>query len=291
MHEEKVGSGWRWLGAAAVLAAWGALVALTLGRLHPSGGLVMDWHSDAAIPVLQVNDPVFDAFRLYYYGQDRLGAWPWMLGQAARAVLGLHWTPERLAAAQAVWVLAGCLALWRLHRVAGVWLAASFGAVVLLAPLVHDFVFSIGHPYGWQLTLLFLAWGALRAFVGTLDDGAPRRRRLVTGAGAALLVCLACWTSTASGPLLGLALAGEVGLACVRTGASRRLLLALVPLGAGVVGERILRTLFRLHARHHFGHTFRTNARLDDLAHLPEDVRVAWERVTTHALGPLVLLG
>src|SRR5215211_300598 len=111
-----------------LLLAFASVLAQALAHFAPGTAPVTAWNSDAAIPVLQANDPVFDVFRLYYYGQDRIGAWPWLLAQGLRALTGFAWTPDRMFAWQAACALLALPVLLSLHRTAGPLLAALYAA-------------------------------------------------------------------------------------------------------------------------------------------------------------------
>lgn len=275
------------------LGIWGSVLARVFTHFDPASQAVTSWNSDASIAVLQANDPVFDTFRLYYYGQDRIGAWPWLAAQAWRALTGFEWTPHRLFLWQATWACGACFALWGLHRQAGRVLAATFAALALLSPLFHVQLFALSQPFGWQLTALLLAWWALTRLVEALARPTPGRASWAWAGGATLFATLACWTSPTSGPLL---------LACVtvqgvRVGALSppgrtrwRPALAVLPLVAGILFEGKVRSLYHRFAKRHFGHDYRTSLQLD-LGHLEENTRAILGRLAEHALAPLVFLG
>ena len=272
----------------AVVAALAALLAQVLAHLGPGARAAAAWNSDSAIPLLQANNPVLDAFRLYYYGQDRLGAWPWLLAQALHGLSGFAWSPQRLFVWHASFVLGACLVLLRLHRAAGLALAAAFAALALLAPSVRALLFDVGQPYGWQLTALLLAgWGLDRLVRALALPGAPRLR---WAALATVGAVLACWTSPLSGPLL-LALLGPQVLRAGAAGAPRgRLAWALVPVLAAVAFERILRGAYHRFSRDHFGHDYRT-ALQGDWGHLLENARAMGMRALQEDAGPVFVLG
>ena len=273
--------------------AWVSVLARVATHFDPASEAAAGWNSDAAIPVLQSNDPVFDTFRLYYYGQDRIGAWPWLAAQAWRALTGFDWTPHRVFLWQATWACGACVALWRLHPRVGRVLAASFAALALLSPFFQVQLFALSQPFGWQLTALLLAWWRLTRLIETLAQPTPGRSVWGQAAGATLFATLACWTSPTSGPLL---------LACVtvqglRVGAVNppgrarwRPALAVLPLAVGIAFEARVRYLFHRFSGRNFGHDYRTSLRIDT-GHLQENARAMFGQVVGHALGPLVLLG
>ncbi|OJH37010.1 hypothetical protein [Cystobacter ferrugineus] len=275
------------------LCMWLGVLARVFTHFDPGSQALVGWTSDAAIPVLQSNDPVFDGFRLYYYGQDRLGAWPWLLAQAWRALTSFDWTPHRLFLWHATWACGAWFALRGLHRQVGWVLAACFAALVLLSPLCHAHLFDLGQPYGWQLTALFLAWWALTRFVEALARPAPGRVSWAWAGLATLLSAMACWTSPISGPLLLVCLGvqGSRVSALSPPGRARwRPWLSVLPLVVGIVFEGRARALFHRFARKQFGEAYRTNLRLD-FEHLPENVRGLFATFFAEALAPLVVFG
>ena len=218
------------------------LVALPGGR----------WNSDDAIPVLMSNDGTRGLFDLYYWGQDRLGGWAWMLAAQVHRVSGFDWTPERLKLLHVLFALLGGLVFpWRLGS-AG-WIAAS--AWVLAATLLWrlpELHLALGQPYGAQGVLVVLALACLLAPDAT-------RRTLVAAAG---LSFMANWESPASGPmLLGAVIAAvpfERGIAL-----RRRLPQLVLPILAGAAAELALRGLYQASNRRAYGQPFRRSPGLD----------------------------
>jgi len=244
------------LGTIILLGAWGVLLWQVLRHFDP-GSSFTGWNADVAITTLQSNDPVFDPFRLYYYGQDRIGAWPWLLAQGLRALTGMDWTPWRSFVWQATWACLACLALRGLQREAGWLLAAVFASLALLSELLQVQLFALSQPFGWQLTALFLAWWALVRLLQRLERPDTSRGAIAGWALSATLFCtLACWTSPTSGPLLGVAIGAEgtrLWLANAGAGRRRRLLAAFLPLAVGITFEAVVRGIFHRFARQHFG--------------------------------------
>ncbi|HZH02566.1 MAG TPA: hypothetical protein VEY30_02200, partial [Myxococcaceae bacterium] len=274
------------LGYAALLAG----VAL---RFDP-GSALGTWNSDAAIPVLQSNDPDFDAFRLYYFGQDRFGAWPWLASQAVRALTGFVWTPWRAFLLQAAWACLGAVALCGLHRRAGPVLGATYAALALGSPLLPQELFGLGQPYGWQLTALFFGWGAGKRWLEAMDDLRPPRTVALWGGAAVFWAVLACWTSPVSVPLLllgGWAEAARLGwLAPARQFRVRWAIWASVPAAVGYAVERELRHLFHRFSLKQFGHAYPTEVRLD-VGHLKDNFVAVAAQLGAHPLAPLAGFG
>ncbi|XXF80069.1 hypothetical protein P2318_10060 [Myxococcaceae bacterium GXIMD 01537] len=282
------------LGLALFLLAWASVLARVLTHFDPGSEQVTGWNSDAAITVLQSNDPVFDIFRLYYYGQDRIGAWPWLLAQGWRALTGFDWTPYRVFVWQAAWACAACLALWRLHRHAGWVLAAAYAALALLSPLFQVQLFALSQPFGWQLTAFFLAWWTLTRLLEGLAEPSAGRGAVWGWAGAAtLFTTMACWTSPTSGPLL-LAGCGLQGVRAWRLAPEGRrpwaVFAGLGPLAVGILFEALVRRFYHRFGRANFGDAYKTAVRLDK-GHLLENARAMAGRISEHALGPVVFLG
>ncbi|EAU64453.1 hypothetical protein [Stigmatella aurantiaca] len=280
-------------GSVLVGLLWVSLLARVFTHFDPGSQLVNGWNSDAAIAVLQSNDPVFDAFRLYYYGQDRIGAWPWLLAQGWRALTGFDWTPYRVFLWQATWACGACLALLGLHRQVGWVLAASFAALILLSPLFQVQLFALSQPFGWQLTALFLAWWTLTRLLEGLAGPGFRRAAGTWGSAATLFSVLACWTSPTSGPLLLVCFGvqgGCVALVSPPGGARWRWLGAVLPVAAGIGFEAWVRHLFHRFAKRQFGHAYRTSLEVDT-GYLLENAAAVWRRILEDALGPFVLLG
>jgi hypothetical protein len=241
-----------------------------LSSFAPGSAHVGPFDSDMAIPVLMANGSsghgLFDA---YYFGQDRFGAWPYLLARAVRQVFGSDWTAARLFGAHLAAALLAAVSLVRSTRRAG-WVAAAACALVAVTnPAVFHHVFSLGQPYAWQLLALCGAWALLHALLTRPER--PGKR--LAGLGA--VAFLAAWTSPVSGPLLVLLLGVEL---VARRGPEswRERLGRAVPVGlmvaAAMAGERILRGRYHHVARDAFGHDYRTQVKLDT-GHLLDNAR------------------
>jgi hypothetical protein len=134
-------------------------------------------------------------FSLYYWGQDRFGAWPFLLESAWTAVTGWQWTPDRAFVVLVAWAMLGCVVWTAFHQLAGIIAALTSGVVLLLREPVRQSVLHLGQPYAWQWTLLVISWLLIRRAFKAQTEW------LIV---AALFLCalLACWTSPVSGPLL-----------------------------------------------------------------------------------------
>ncbi|SEU08855.1 hypothetical protein [Stigmatella erecta] len=272
---------------------WVGLLARVLTHFDPGSDVVTGWNSDASITVLQSNDAVFDPFRLYYYGQDRIGAWPWLLAQGWRALTGFDWTAFRMFAWQAFWACGACLALLGLHRRVGWVLSASYAALILLSPLFQVQLFALSQPFGWQLTALFLAWWAQTRLIEALARPAVGRGVWGWGGAALLFASMACWTSPTSGPLLfaGFGVQGCLVAALSPPGAARwRWLGAVLPAGAGMGIEAWIRHVFHHFSKQQFGTAYRTSVGVDT-GYLLANVRGVWGSFSEEAVAPLALFG
>src|SRR4051812_23942203 len=72
------------------------LAAVACWRYAPHVGHVGGVHSDGAMPQLIANHQGTTPFDLFSWGQDRFGAWPFLIARGIRAVTGIGWTPEGL---------------------------------------------------------------------------------------------------------------------------------------------------------------------------------------------------
>jgi hypothetical protein len=114
--------------------------------------------SDEAITQLMANARWLNPFGFYFWGQDRLGAWPYLTEWVLHRLTGLGWSWRGLYAVLAICVLS---AVWPLCRIAGRW--GWCAAIGVLGFLVVDessrrWFLSIGQPYAWQLSSFFWAW-------------------------------------------------------------------------------------------------------------------------------------
>jgi hypothetical protein len=244
-----------------LVALVGVLLVRSFSSFTPGSVNMRVFDGDMAIPVLMANGSSgLWLFDVYYYGQDRSGAWPYLLERLVRWVTGLDWTVARVFRVQATAALLMGLPLALLVPRAGLVAAAACAFVSVTNPGVFRSLFSPGHPYAWQVVTLCGAWGLVHSLLVTPQR--PGWRRVGLGVLAALTV----WMSPTSGLLL-LGLLG-VGLVGLRDGASwRERLWRAVPLGllvgAAMAAERILRSRYHHAARNAFGGAYRTVVHLD----------------------------
>ncbi len=247
--------------------------------LGPDSLLLPPFNSDSAVPVLMSNETHWDVFHAYYWGQDRFGAWPFLLAHALSVAGGKSVTPPFLHAVSTLFVLLGAVPAALLARpYAGLGLLAYTVAVLL--PESRGSLFELAQLYPFQLPLLFWAWWCIRSAWRAQGSG-----RLWAWLSLATLICfLATWTSVLSGPLL-LAVTGLEGLTAPGPAAKggRRWVLQLLPCMVGMAGEAVLRWAFHRFVRATYQRRFHSEFRVDD-GHLLENTRQVWLRLETPAL-------
>lgn len=313
--------------AALALLAWGAVAARAAQVFAPDSVYVQPFNSDSALPVLMANDHVIDLFRAYNYGQDQIGAYPFLFGQLVRQTTGFVWTGESVYLLQVVWLFGGVLALHALTRRTRFVAPALFVAVLCLHPTVSHYVFVLNQRYAWQITPLLFAWLSFRRLSTRLfnaqdsqtepQDAATetrhararsssQRRLLLSALASSVFSFLAVWTSPMSAPMLAVFLALELARARVVATDSRRarftlarLLACVSPLAAAITCEQLLKLAYHRHALKHFGTDFRTPTQLD-FGHFAENFRAQlanlthapawWLVVPALVAAPLVIL-
>lgn len=241
------------------LLGWALSLALALCWIQPGLGGLPPYNSDAAIPLLMARSERVDLFHAYYWGQDRFGAWPFLL---ARLVGGRSWSAEGLQSLLLVVTWTAAFPLSRLVRASGA--AAAMLVVVPLALAgqeeVRHHVLEISQPYGWQFAMLAWCWWSSRRLL----EADARRARVGWGVAAALTASLACWVSTSSIPVLAVLWGVESLRARLRGSTSWRPWgMAAIPVVVGGVFERQLRRLYHRHANRTHGEEYRTPVKLD----------------------------
>jgi hypothetical protein len=269
------------LGLLLLAVALAGPVLLAAGSFGPDSLGLPLFNSDAAIPVLMGNERHWSLFHAYYLGQDRFGAWPFLLAGLLAGALHRPVTPEFLHALSLGWLLLGAVpAMLLLPGRAGLVLLAYL--IALVVPETRAFTLDASQPYGWQLPLLLWAWWSIRkAFTAE-----ARRARAGWLLLSTLLCFFATWTSVLSGPLLLLLSLLEGAGLTVRRGArpAVRLVLQLLPAALGILGEAVLRSAYHRYVRGTFHRDFRSELRLDT-GHLLANAGRVWLGLST----PLVL--
>ncbi len=256
---------------ALAIIAW-VFLTWTASRLFGPGSAYIGFDSDSAIPLLMSQYQGHTPFSLYYWGQDRFGAWPFLLGSAWSALTGWAWTPERLSTVLISCAIAGAMAFTAFSRWTG-WVAAlSCAAVLLLQASPRQFVFNLGQPYAWQLALIVTSWLSLRQLLK------PEIRPGPVAVLGFVLMTLGSWISPISGPLVFLILLVEVLRSAWNGGqkwrelAWRRVGLALAVWAAAVGTEWIaVRGLYHRFTAAHYGWDHKTLIR-GDVAHVRQNV-------------------
>jgi len=225
---------------------WLALAVVAWCGWRLAAGLGPDpyYNSDSGAPMLLVQGLGSGPFTLFYPGQDRFGAWPFLIARWLRLD-----SPEAYHAFSTIGLLS---ALFPLSRMLG---SPGLALLTLVPPLFLNHVvswnvFEIGQPYLWQIAALCWAWWACRAAV---ERSSPLRL-----AGLAVAASLAIWMSTLSIP----ALAGLLVIEAVR---AKRWQLPgpLLAVGLGALVEGQLRRLYHAYCARNFGQAYLSVLRFD----------------------------
>lgn len=229
---------------AAVVTAW-----VTAFQKFP---FESGYNSDSAIPVLMANWDSWSLFHLYYFGQDRYGALPFLLMQLVHAVTGLWWTAKLMTIAHIGAALATAWPVSLLFKRRAPAAMAALAVLLVMGGAFHTF--NISQPYGWQLPLFFGAWAALRSF-----REQPTWRRF--GVALSLAFC-ASWISALSAPLLLACTIAEAFATPRQPGGNKRraALFAPVFLAGGLEG--VVRGVFQVYSKKNYGHSFVTNVKM-----------------------------
>jgi hypothetical protein len=277
-------------------AAWCLFLVRALYVFRP-GGSNVDFDADSAVTVLMAVDkaPV-TIFNVYYYGQDRFGAWPFLIARLLGSSTGFQWSPESLFVLQGSWVFSGSLVLAALSKRNAWLIAASYVFALCLNTGAHFMPFRINQPYGWQATVLLLTWLGLRGVFESFAEGAATTSRgragklCLTFGGAALAV----WNSTTSAAFLLALLALEVVRARftrspAQTG--RRLLVpglfGFVAVVGSLILERLQKAAYVRYGTSHYGEDYTTRDVTLDWGHIGVNIRRASHTLANGSWWPL----
>ncbi len=282
-----------------MLLVWGGCFARAVAVFGTDSAYVQPFNSDSALPVLMANDPVIDTFRTYIYGQDQIGAWPFLLCQLVSRATGHLWTDRDIYVWQTLWLFLGCFAVAALSRRCRFVPALLFLATLCLHPTVSHYLFVINQRNAWQVTAIFFAWWCLRRLVA--------RRNIVHNGGGGVAIqwslatfcfaLLAAWTSPLSAPALCVVFALE----WLRARASRRhpntvqrdtlvaLLTTALPFAAALICEQLLKANYHRFALKRFGSDFRTPVEFDR-GHLWANLHTQLELFISYPQWPLTAL-
>lgn len=262
---------WKGLLWLAALAVWSFFLWRAVGTYAPRTDVNnVGYNSDSAIPVLMSNETrPLGAYRLYYYGADRWGAWPMLVTRGIGAATGHRWTDGSFFAVQALWVFLGAIVFASLTREGRI--AAGLFYLIPLC-LNRDgrlLMFELSQIYGWQATGVLLGWlGFRRLHRAYVEDTqtAPVWRRLAWLLATFVSAYLAIWSSIASAIFLVFLLHLELARGCLigRTAQPGRpvrpWLRVLTPyvLGAGALAaawfvEHEQKLAYRDYAARHWG--------------------------------------
>jgi hypothetical protein len=146
-----------------------ALLALLLLRVvrhyDPYGAAANPFNSDMGVLIGMARDGYWSPFSLYFYGQDRIGAWPYILcgwiATAAGATVDARW----ISIVTFVVLVASLALVLRAARLPVVNGLALFCLLVLTgdATLV-PYLFDVCHPCAWPLACL-LAFTAVQLWL------------------------------------------------------------------------------------------------------------------------------
>lgn len=246
------------LGLIVAAIAWAFLLWRATDVFRPDSALQPTYNSDLAIPLLMADEPRATPFSLYYYGQDRYGAWPFLLAHLLGRVVHFSWSPERLSVWLTLFMFSAAWPLWWLVGKRDL-IVPSYLGVLLLDPVVQ----VNREPYGWQAATLIWTWWSLRQ----LSSGRNSRFWL---AAACLGSMLAVWISPLSGAIL-------LVLVTLEWAFTRRknFLIMLIPPAIGIGVERLLRAWFHQYARLNFHNSYEIPLELDQ-GHLLQNFSAMW---------------
>lgn len=236
----------------------------------PHVGHVGGVNSDNAIPLLMANHDGTTPFDLFYWGQDRFGAWTFLVARELRWLTGIGWTQDGL-----FWwmvVLTGS-SLWPLRWMAGR-AGTALAAGVILASFHARIFEDTGQPYGWQLGPLLWAWWSILQLIGASATVRPTARApLLATLGWSLL---SIWLSPMS--LLFLLLFASMEFASIRS--RRRHWRDILPVGSALGGALAIAVLIQLgHGWYARAHNlwYQVTVMALDRGHLWENLRKTGE--------------
>jgi hypothetical protein len=278
----------------------------TVGSVH-----VTMFNSDSAIVVLMANEnrPA-TVYNTYYYGQDRFGAWPFLIAQVIHRATNYHWTNRAIFLIQTTWLFIGALLISTMSRRVDVMVGLLFLLPLCLHVTARQNLFDLSQPYAWQTTALIFSWWSLRRFCeycfGPVESNRRKTKRIAWGGLTFWFALLAVLSSTVSGPILFFLLVLEVLRSTYQASGEpdskkldfkklgKRFLLVALPVVSAVAVEFLLRVNYHHYSRKHFGGDYRTEAHLDR-GHLIENLSNQWTRFSNSpwwllSLLPLLLL-
>jgi hypothetical protein len=278
-----------------------AMQVFTVGSAH-----VTMFNSDSAIVVLMANEnrPA-TAYNTYYYGQDRFGAWPFLIAQLIHRTTNYHWTNRALFIVQTVWLFIGALLFSTMSRRVDMVVGLLFLLPLCLHITARENLFDLSQPYAWQTTGLIFSWWCLRRFCeycfGLKGSNRQKAKRIAWGGLTFWFALLAVLSSAVSGPVLFFLLFLEVLRSIYKLGGEqdfkklgKRFLQVALPIAAAVAVEFLLRVNYHHYSLKHFGNDNKTVMHLDH-GHFIENLSNQWIRFSNSpwwllSLLPLLLL-
>jgi hypothetical protein len=264
---------------ATALVLWALRCLPELGPM-PEGGA---YNSDSAIPVLMSNQAGGGPYHWLFWGQDRFGAWPFLLARLLAALFAAHWTPHALHVAEVIFLGSALVAWLGLVPRGRALSVAAFLLLPVLSPVLRRTLVDLGHVDVWQVGALLWTWWALRRAAGP----PPLRPALWA---ACLGGALATWSSLVSAPLL--LVLGLLESARARS-STRRYAALCLPAVVGVCVEAMVRRAWHAAVLARHWRDIRTPASFDS-GHIGENVtRLAANAVAAAAwpwfIGVLVV--
>jgi len=266
----------------ACLVAWVFLLWQGIRLVRPESTLLPLYDSDSAIPLLMTHDSCTTPFCLFYFGQDRFGAWPFLLGHLLGRIFHFAWSPELLSA----WLVAFTFsAAWPLRALAlkRDWIVPAYQGAFLLEGALRVDVLNVVNPYGWQASTLIWTWWFLRRVTLSAYPGRWLAAAFLGGA-------LATWMSSTSVVYLALLAFVEFGYARLRPVSERvrgaYLFTLLFPSMVGLAFEASLRSWHHRYSDAKFQMAFVTPLRLDR-GHLVENFAALWKQLLGSPWWPL----
>lgn len=239
-------------------------------RSYAPGTTGHTFTSDDAIPVLMANADRIDAFSLYYWGQDRWGAWPMLAMGYAHRITGSVWSMGSFYLVVCTMLALSAFLIWHLSGRFGVSLALAFAVVVLHWALP---ILEIAAPYAWQIVSLLAAWAAFRAAMSG-------RSGWLVVAGCATF--LSVWSSPNSILCLPVLFVLDA-LPGPRDSLSRRVKLA-AGTAAAAIPTFLIQYYFHRSAQRAFGSTYATPIELD-YKNWVQNIAVGASRIPLGAWG------
>lgn len=273
---------------------WRATHVFTMGSIR-----VTMFNSDGAIAVLMANEnrPT-TPYNTYYYGQDRSGAWPYVIAQLIHRATHYIWSNHALFLSQTVWLFVGVLIISLMDRREGLLVGLLFLLPLCLHLRAARNLYEVGQPYAWQITALVFAWWSLRRFCESRCGPAKNSkwRCLVWGLLAFSFSLLAILSSTVSAPALFFLLVLEALRTVHKLNGNQTLkmlgkqfLQVAVPVASATIVELLLRANYHSYSLRHFGNEFRTIIHLDR-GHFTENLINQWHGFSNSGWWLLSLL-